>query len=269
MNDSTEALLKAQRLGLPTPQTPTELKDVNARRYLQEQVFSTFKKVLSTFNFQPSYNSHLLYDFALGKDTENDNIVEIADATGDTIVVTKGSQATFGFAEEYGEEQYDMIAVKFFMASMEQTVRDIPVLHVTNQEYDLRGTLIAEELLELLVQGFRLDVEGILQDGTTVNIENLKLFSTSLQGERYNALDDDKAEQALRDLFAEVNILVKLIDIVYGIPTDDVFREIMRSNMNKLWEDGKPRFREGDRKIIKPPNWTEPDIKKVLENAII
>ena len=35
---------------------------------------------------------------------------------------------------------------------------------------------------------------------------------------------------------------------------------IQKANMDKLWEDGKPRTRE-DGKVIKPEGWTAPDLK--------
>jgi len=43
----------------------------------------------------------------------------------------------------------------------------------------------------------------------------------------------------------------------------EVFWEIQRSNMSKLGEDGKPIFRE-DKKILKGPNYTPPNIGKIL-----
>lgn len=44
---------------------------------------------------------------------------------------------------------------------------------------------------------------------------------------------------------------------------EEVFWEIQRSNMSKLGEDGKPIFRE-DKKILKGPNYTPPNIGKIL-----
>ncbi len=47
---------------------------------------------------------------------------------------------------------------------------------------------------------------------------------------------------------------------------EEVFEEIQRSNMSKLGEDGKPVFRE-DGKVLKGPNYFQPDIKKILERG--
>ena len=44
-----------------------------------------------------------------------------------------------------------------------------------------------------------------------------------------------------------------------------VFNEIQRSNMSKLGADGKPIYRE-DGKVMKGPNYFEPNISGILEN---
>ena len=43
----------------------------------------------------------------------------------------------------------------------------------------------------------------------------------------------------------------------------DVFNEVHRSNMSKLGEDGKPIYRE-DGKVMKGPNFREPNLKSIL-----
>lgn len=54
--------------------------------------------------------------------------------------------------------------------------------------------------------------------------------------------------------------------VVYGIPLNEVYAEIQRSNMAKLGLDGKPIYRE-DGKVLKPEGWTPPDIEGVMYNA--
>jgi len=44
---------------------------------------------------------------------------------------------------------------------------------------------------------------------------------------------------------------------------DALLREVQRSNLSKLGEDGKPIYRE-DGKVLKGPNFSEPDIARVL-----
>jgi predicted HAD superfamily Cof-like phosphohydrolase len=69
-----------------------------------------------------------------------------------------------------------------------------------------------------------------------------------------------------------VEIADALTDILYvtygaghafGINLDKTFDEVQRSNMSKLGLDGKPIYRE-DGKILKGPNFFEPDLKKYL-----
>lgn len=43
--------------------------------------------------------------------------------------------------------------------------------------------------------------------------------------------------------------------------------------MGKIWDDGKPRFRESDGKILKPPHWEanfapEPRLKEEIQRQI-
>ena len=45
---------------------------------------------------------------------------------------------------------------------------------------------------------------------------------------------------------------------------EDVFREIQRSNMSKLDENGKPIYRE-DGKVLKGPNYFKPDIQTIMD----
>ena len=45
---------------------------------------------------------------------------------------------------------------------------------------------------------------------------------------------------------------------------EEVFNEIQRSNMSKLAEDGTPIYRE-DGKVLKGPNYFEPNIQAVLD----
>lgn len=54
--------------------------------------------------------------------------------------------------------------------------------------------------------------------------------------------------------------------VAYGIPLEAVFDEVHRSNMSKLGEDGKPIYRE-DGKVLKGPNYTQADVKKVIDEV--
>ena len=65
------------------------------------------------------------------------------------------------------------------------------------------------------------------------------------------------------DALGDILYIVIGTAIVFGIDIEKVFNEIHSSNMSKLGEDGKPIFRE-DGKVLKGPNYFEPNIEKVL-----
>lgn len=46
------------------------------------------------------------------------------------------------------------------------------------------------------------------------------------------------------------------------------FAEVHRSNMSKLGADGRPIYREPDRKVLKGPNYTPPDLVAVLDDFL-
>jgi len=117
--------------------------------------------------------------------------------------------------------------VKTFMKTFGQDVKDSP--EFPNQETtNLRLELIAEELGELEEAIANKDLVGIADALTDI------LYVTYGAGH------------------------------AFGLDLDACFREVQRSNMSKLGEDGKPIYRE-DGKVLKGPNYSEPDLKKTLQ----
>lgn len=68
------------------------------------------------------------------------------------------------------------------------------------------------------------------------------------------------------DALADMMYVIVGTALVYGIPIEQVFREVHRSNMTKLWPDGTPHLRE-DGKVLKGPNYRKPDIAAILLEA--
>lgn len=64
----------------------------------------------------------------------------------------------------------------------------------------------------------------------------------------------------------KINSEVRLMAESFGIDLDAVVYAIHKSNMSKLGEDGKPVYREGDRKVLKGPNYKTPtdDIRRIV-----
>lgn len=61
-------------------------------------------------------------------------------------------------------------------------------------------------------------------------------------------------------------IIVRGVAAVYNIPLDAVFDEVHRSNMTKVWPDGKGRKDEGG-KVLKPDTYERARIAEVLSGA--
>jgi predicted HAD superfamily Cof-like phosphohydrolase len=74
---------------------------------------------------------------------------------------------------------------------------------------------------------------------------------------------------ANNDLIEVADALTDLLYVVYGaghsfgIDLDECFKEVHRSNLSKLGDDGRPIKRE-DGKILKGPNYSPPNLLNVL-----
>ncbi len=86
----------------------------------------------------------------------------------------------------------------------------------------------------------------------------------------------DELKDALRD-GDMVGVLDALTDLQYVLDgaylslgyhllKDAAMAEVQRSNMSKLGRDGKPVVRESDGKILKGPDYSPPDLTKVMED---
>ena len=65
------------------------------------------------------------------------------------------------------------------------------------------------------------------------------------------------------DALTDLLVVIYGAGHAYGIDLDYCFKEVHRSNMSKLGEDGKPIYRE-DGKVLKGPNYSEPNLEAVL-----
>lgn len=86
-----------------------------------------------------------------------------------------------------------------------------------------------------------------------------------IQEETAEYLEADLADdyEGVAKELADILYVVYGAAIEYGIYLPAIFDEVHRSNMAKLGPDGRPILRE-DGKILKPPTWTPPDIKRFL-----
>ncbi len=98
----------------------------------------------------------------------------------------------------------------------------------------------------------------------------MKLTTARLKKLIKEELQELFVAMAEKDIVEVADALTDILYVTYGaghafgIDLDACFREVQRSNMSKLGEDGKPIYRE-DGKILKGPDYSEPDLKKVLD----
>jgi predicted HAD superfamily Cof-like phosphohydrolase len=67
----------------------------------------------------------------------------------------------------------------------------------------------------------------------------------------------------IADALADIVYVIYGTALTYGIDLDSVLREVHRSNMSKLADDGKPLIRD-DGKVLKSDRYFPPDIASAL-----
>lgn len=111
-----------------------------------------------------------------------------------------------------------------------------------------------------------LDIKQLHPHGPTSSSPLWRLRD-SLHDEEGIELDDAMGQA--EDL---VDIADAICDLIYvlcgtavsfGIPLDECFAEVQRSNMSKLMPDGSV-LRRGDGKIMKGPDFSPPDLKSII-----
>jgi len=70
----------------------------------------------------------------------------------------------------------------------------------------------------------------------------------------------------IADALGDIGVIADGTALSYGIPLDDVRKEIHRSNMSKLDSNGKP-IKRSDGKILKSELYSPPDIAAILKAA--
>ena len=86
-------------------------------------------------------------------------------------------------------------------------------------------------------------------------------------------LEELKEAMGKEDMVGVADALTDILYVTYGagaafgIDLDKCFEEVHYSNMSKLDRDGRPIYRE-DGKILKGPDYFEPNLEKIVENGI-
>jgi predicted HAD superfamily Cof-like phosphohydrolase len=73
--------------------------------------------------------------------------------------------------------------------------------------------------------------------------------------------------QALLKELADLRYVTEGAAVSLGLPFEDAFKEVHRSNMSKLGEDGRP-VKRPDGKVLKGPNYREADMTQLVPGVI-
>ena len=86
-------------------------------------------------------------------------------------------------------------------------------------------------------------------------------------------LEELKEAMGKEDMVGVADALTDILYVTYGagaafgIDLDKCFEEVHNSNMSKLDRNGRPIYRN-DGKILKGPDYFEPNLEKIVENGI-
>lgn len=119
----------------------------------------------------------------------------------------------------------------------------------------LRARLILEEAFEV-IEALGVVVNYGEENGDVYADDFLLDLADGWEGGR-------EAFEHLAKELADLKVVTYGTDDVFEIPAEKAFNEVMRSNMSKLGEDGKPIYRE-DGKVLKGPHYKEADMRGVL-----
>jgi len=125
-----------------------------------------------------------------------------------------------------------------FHFSMKQPINENPIKPST---VELGFKLIAEEYAE-----FRDEVASALAE---INMHDRISVKTK--------------ERLLKEL-ADLQYVISGFAVRLGLPLEQAFNRVHRSNMSKLDDDGKPVYRE-DGKVIKGPNYRPVDLEDLVD----
>jgi predicted HAD superfamily Cof-like phosphohydrolase len=66
------------------------------------------------------------------------------------------------------------------------------------------------------------------------------------------------------DALADLQYVIQGAYLSFGVDDEPITDEVQAANMRKLGPDGKPIYRESDRKLLKPKGWRGPDHRPLL-----
>jgi predicted HAD superfamily Cof-like phosphohydrolase len=141
-------------------------------------------------------------------------------------------------------------------------------------EYNPNGTLRSTSVQYDAVKAFTLAMGQPV--GADINDEANKGMLTMRQELIAEEVDEIVAEvpylkkieldkAALTKELADLLYVVYGFAVTFGLPIDEVFERVHRSNMSKLGDDGKPLYRD-DGKVLKGPNYQPPKLDDLFDD---
>jgi predicted HAD superfamily Cof-like phosphohydrolase len=97
-------------------------------------------------------------------------------------------------------------------------------------------------------------------------IRDLRIGLLREEWEEYLEAEEQNDYVEVCDALGDMLYIIYGTCVSYGIPINEIFQEIHNSNLSKLDEQGKPIRRE-DGKILKGPNFFQPNIPKIIEDT--
>jgi len=185
----------------------------------------------------------------------------------------------------------EIVAVTDFQERFDTPLCELgtPIKDVPSAVMELNKRINLEELTETLEKGVKARNLVELADGCGDTIYTLAHAINQL-GRIPNVGLDSAAAVLLHEAMSRVSlvltsgssfvseddidrnlsyaeIVIRGIAATYGIPLDEVFDEIHKSNMSKVFPDGKGRKDEGG-KVQKPEGYSKPNIQAILASTM-
>ena len=118
---------------------------------------------------------------------------------------------------------------------------------------------MVKEFMETFGQKVR--TKPTLLDRETTDLRLDLIFEEA--GEVQAAVDENDIQNIAKEL-TDLLVVTYGAGAAYGIDLDACFKEVHRSNMSKLGEDGLPIYRS-DGKVLKGPNYSPANLKEIVK----
>ena len=141
-------------------------------------------------------------------------------------------------------------------------------------EYNPNGTLRSTSIHYDAVKAFTVAMgQPVGQEVLSSDLDLLKMRTKLIEEETKEVVQETLWEDAYGNpKINKAELTKELADLLYvtygmavtfGLPIDEVFERVHRSNMSKLGDDGKPIYRE-DGKVLKGPNYQPPTLEDLF-----